>query len=256
MSNALEGKRIVVTRQYDKSNEMVQSIEALGGMAYVFPVIQTVASSNTVPISKALQAIQQFDWIIFTSTNGVDYFFEFLLKEGLSVQNLQHMKIVTVGPITAESIKNRGLNVYLIPDHFIAEALLEKLEDEMLLGEKVLIPRGNIARETIPVALRNKGIDVTEITVYDTVPENEKNSEELLTQLRERNIDVITFTSSSTVRHFLKAIGDENMSLVENVLIACIGPKTAETAQELGLQRIIISQEYTIEGIIKAISNL
>jgi uroporphyrinogen III methyltransferase/synthase len=211
-----------------------------------------VSPKESRPLDEALSNLGSYDWVMFTSVNGVSFFFQRMRELGIDIRTLSG-KLAAVGPKTAEALRERGLTVAVLPGDFTAEGLLESLQGELKPGEKVLLPRADIARETLPRELRKLGLEVTEADTYDTVIDAE-NAAETAQLLEEKAIQLITFTSSSTVKNFVQAMAGHDLTrLLEGVQIACIGPITAGTAKDLGLPVHVIAKEYTIQGLLDAV---
>lgn len=253
----LFGKRIVVTRARSQASELVDRIEELGGEPYEFPVIETVmpeGAEKKAKIADALGALSAYDWVFFTSANGVEFFWRHLAELKVDIRGLHRARIGAVGPATAAALAQRGLVAEELPGVFQAEGLIEAFGSRLLPGQKVLLPRGDLAREWLPDKLRELGLEVTEVDTYETVVTGEDDIE-LLKLLEEKRIHAVTFTSSSTVRNFisiLKRMGLEDpLPLLAGVKIACIGPVTEKTAVEAGLTPGLLPDEATIEGLVQ-----
>ncbi|MFC4306138.1 uroporphyrinogen-III C-methyltransferase [Cohnella boryungensis] len=255
----LFGQRILVTRARSQASELVARIDDLGGEAYEFPVIETKLPESEGAedqIKQALSGAEDYDWVMLTSVNGVDYFFRWLDRFGVDVRRFHRAKFAAVGPKTAEALASRGIRADLLPERFRAEGLLDSLEEHLLPGQTALLPRGDLAREILPKELQAKGVRTVEIDVYDTilsVPDDVWLPE----MLARGEIHVVTFTSSSTVLNLLEALrrlGVKNpQEALANCEIACIGPVTAKTAEENGLKGTIFPEHYTIEGLVEAL---
>lgn len=253
MKPALFGKRILVTRAKEQSLEMSNIITELGGEAVEFPVIKTIPPIQCEEFNQAINQLETFDWIIFSSVNGVNYFFAKLKEQGIDIRQMSKAKIVAVGPKTAKALQDKYLNIEVLPQEFVAEGILASLQGHIKPGQKVLFPRADIARDIIPNYLKEKGLEVTAVDAYQTVPAAE-NREEIIEFLKEKKLNVITFTSSSTVKNFLEALKGENIEkLLEGVILASIGPITTETAIKQGLEVQITAEEYTVPSLVKAI---
>lgn len=255
----LFGKRVLVTRARNQASELVDMIDDLGGESIEFPVIQLQSPSDEAAqqaLSLALEQLPEYDWVVFTSVNGVDYFFRSLTENGLDIRKLSKARIAAVGPKTADALRERGLITDLLPGKFQAEELLSAMLPELKAGQRVLLPRADIAREFLPQKLRELGLLVTEVDVYENVVCTD-HGDEVLEQLRNKAVHVITFTSSSTVTNLfaaLKSLGiAEPLDLLTNIEIACIGPITAQTAQSHGLQVTYIAKEATVASLIHTI---
>ena len=254
-NKALFGKRVLVTRARSQASQLSTLIEDLGGEAIEFPVIKIVPPREEQPWKTVVQKLPTFDWVIFTSVNGVDSFFNQLKKEKVDIRSLANAKIAAIGPKTAEALEDRGLLVNVLPMEYKAEGLLTVIEDQLTAGQSVLLPRADIARKVLPEELKKKGLQVTEIDAYETVMDAE-NKEAIVQMLKNKEIDIVTFTSSSTVKNFLEAIKGENVEqLLAGVTIASIGPITTDTAMKLGLEVHVTAEEYTIPGLVKAITS-
>lgn len=251
-SKPLTGKCVMVTRERSQARELVEQIEALGGEAFAFPLLKMIPPLNYKQLDEAIRTIDTYDWLIFTSVNGVRFFCERMDELGVAVQDYAG-RVAAVGPKTAAALEERGLLVELIPSDFVAEGLLTSLQTALLAGQRVLLPRADIARKLLPEELRKMGMDVTEVDVYQTVIDADM-APQAAERLQRGEIDAILFTSSSTVSHFVQAMSSWiTPTWLDRVHIACIGPITAQTAQKLGLQVNVVAQEYTIDGLLDAL---
>ncbi len=253
----LFGKRIVVTRARSQASELVDRIEELGGEPYEFPVIETVmpaGEEKKAAIASALGALEAYDWVFFTSPNGVEFFWRHLAELKVDIRGLYRARIGAVGPATAAALAERGLVAEELPARFQAEGLLEAFGPQLEAGQKVLLPRGDLAREWLPAKLQELGLEVTEIDTYETVVTGEDDIE-LLRLLEEKRIHAVTFTSSSTVRNFIEILArmglEDPVAVLAGVKIACIGPVTEETAVAAGLTPGLLPDEATIEGLVQ-----
>lgn len=250
----LKGKRILVTRAKEQASSFSKKIQSLGGVPIEIPLIKIEAPSNTDQIEKTLINLHTYDWLVFTSVNGVHYFFQFLEQFDIPIKNTQEKpKIAVVGKKTLEALEKKGVKVDLIPDEFVAEDLLTKMLLQVKKGDNVLLARGNLARSLLPEKLKEAGARVNDLVVYETVVNMEARAE-LLEILKLRSCDLIAFTSSSTVTNFCSLLkGADIEALLKNIKIACIGPITEQTALESGLKVDIVAKEYTIDGLLEAI---
>ncbi|RRJ61566.1 uroporphyrinogen-III C-methyltransferase [Paenibacillus oralis] len=257
-SMPLFGKRILVTRSRTQASDLVRGIEELGGEPYEFPVIEISMPRGAAleRTDEALSRLETYDWAFFTSVNGVDYFFKHLERLGKDIRALHKARIAAVGPVTLAALRERGIAAEELPGRFQAEGLLEAYGPELVPGQSVLLPRGDLARAWLPEALRDQGLAVTEAVMYETVPAGEKD-EELLKLLEKGRIHAVTFTSSSTVTHLLAALSGmgvaDPVAALRGAEIACIGPVTAHTAEEAGLRVSILAKEATIPSLIEAL---
>jgi uroporphyrinogen III methyltransferase/synthase len=255
----LFGQRILVTRARNQASELVDAIDELGGEALEFPVIQLQAPTELAAKEQLKQAVSKlpdYDWVLFTSVNGVEYFFQSLTENRVDIRSLSKARIAAVGPKTAEALRERGLVTVALPSKFQAEDFLESLLPELKSGQKVLLPRADIARDYLPKKLQELGLHVTEVDVYENVVCTDHGAE-VLELLLKQAVHVITFTSSSTVTNLFEALKQlgvtEPLELLAHIDIACIGPITAQTAESLGLKVSYIAEEATVASLIQAL---
>lgn len=250
----LFGRRIVVTRSRSQASEMSRLIEELGGEPYEYPVIETAWPDDLTPFDAALANLQEYDWLIFTSVNAVEMFFQRMRHNRVDIRTLASVRIAAVGQKTAQAVERYGLLVEVVGEEFIAEGLLDVLGDRIAPGQKVLFPRADIARRVLPDTLRQAGCDVTEFDAYRTVAVADE-TQELVTMLRSKQIDVITFTSGSTVKNLCAALeGHDAADLLQGVVLAAIGPQTAKALQERGLPVDVMPDTYTIPALLAALT--
>lgn len=249
----LFGKRVLVTRSREQASELSRCIEELGGEPWEFPTIQIAPPADYQPLDQAIANLSQYHWIIFTSVNGVKHFFNRLRELGRDIRSLQQAKICAIGPKTKEALEAYGLLVDYVPGEYRAEQIIAGLEGKVKPGERVLLPRADIARKILPQALTEMGAQVDDIITYRTV-QGAGNAGLLREMLSNKQLNILTFTSSSTVRNFVNLIGSQNVpALLEGVTVASIGPITSATAKELGINVTVEAKEYTIKGLIQAI---
>jgi uroporphyrinogen III methyltransferase/synthase len=249
----LFGQRIVVTRSREQASALSARLEELGAEVWEFPTIEIASPVDWTAFDAALDSLNQFQWIIFTSVNGVRAFFERLRNRQMDVRNLYGIKICAIGPKTRECLEKYGLNIEYVPEEYVAEAVVAGLKDKIVKGDKVLLPRADIARKVLADSLKELGAEVTEVIAYRTV--KSRFGEQNLTQmLKELQITMVTFTSSSTVKNFVDGIASNQLhELMAGVTVACIGPITAQTAKNSGLTVHVQATEYTIEGLVQSI---
>jgi len=251
----LFGKRVVMTRTPEQAGEFARLLAAYGAEPLEVPTIQLVPPASWGAIDRAIARIGSYQWLVFTSMNGIGPFMDRLRLAGKDARALAPLRIGAIGPRTAQELERYGVRADLVPTHYQAEGLLESLRAEHLRGQKVLIPRAEVAREILPEQLRDMGATVDVIPVYRTVvPAGDVAP--LKEQLEAERIDVVTFTSSSTVRNFVELVGGavEARRLAAKTSIACIGPVTAKTAEECGLTVSIMPKENTIPALAGAIA--
>ncbi|MBS3731278.1 MAG: uroporphyrinogen-III C-methyltransferase [Desulfobacterales bacterium] len=250
----LFGKRIVVTRARKQASDLVQKLSDLGAACLEVPAIEIVPPADLAPLDAAVEAIADYDWLVFTSVNGVDVFFDRLRAAGKDTRALGRIRTAAIGPATAQRMVDNGLNADIVPESYRAESVVSAFENLDVAGKKILLPRAEGARPVLPEELTKMGAKVDEVISYRAV-QGTAGAEQLAAQLKAGEIDMVTFTSSSTVRNFMALLDEsEATDLLSGVTIAAIGPITAETAEEMGLQADVVADEYTIEGLCRAIT--
>jgi uroporphyrinogen III methyltransferase/synthase len=253
----LFGRRVVVTRARAQAGELSADLERLGAQVYEFPTIEISSPQDFGPLDAAIRDLDSFSLIVFTSVNGVEAFLKRLQHHGLDLRALpREAKVAAIGPATAQRIERAGLRVDVLPEEHRAEALIEVLGAHPLAAERVLIPRAKVAREVLPEKLREAGAEVVVPPAYESVPSSE-GKEEVSLRLHSGEIDCVTFTASSTVENFVGAFGAEEAArLLTQTRVACIGPITADTARKHGLRVDAEAGEYTIPGLVEAVTGL
>ena len=253
----LFGKRIVVTRPREQAGEFVEQLEALGATVIEAPAIRIAPPDDFGPLDAAVASAGTFDWIVFTSVNGVDSFMQRLPLGPGDIRDLKGVRICAVGPGTADRLRQHGIKVELMPPEYGAEAVLDAIREAGPLdGKRVLMPRADVAREPLADHLRKSGAEVIEVTAYRSVPVeiDDPNEPDIYRMLLDKQIDVVTFTSPSTVRRFLRLYGkDQAADLLASTIVASIGPVTAEAAEQGGVHTTVLPAEYTIAGLVRAI---
>ncbi|WP_136799885.1 uroporphyrinogen-III C-methyltransferase [Desulfosediminicola ganghwensis] len=254
----LFGKKIIVTRTREQASELMVGLEEAGANCLEYSTINIEPVENYDVLDGELERLNEYHWILFTSLNGVKYFFDRLFERGLDARDLKGPDIGVVGKSTADYLMQYGLNADLIPSVFTGEGLAESLLDQGVEGRNILIPRAVQAREILPETLRGAGAQVTVTPVYQNIPPQGRK-DALREDLEAGDVDMITFTSSSTVRNFLTMVeakdSEELQQLLAGVKIAAIGPITAKTVTDNGLKVDIQPQEYTIQALVDAITN-
>ncbi len=242
----LAGKRILVTRPRGQTADLCAKLAALGAQPIVFPTIEIAPLEDASVLDQAINQLYDYHWVIFTSVNGVSAFWDRLVAAGKDRRAFDGVRIAAIGPATARAVEQRGLQARFIPDEYVAEAIAEGIPD--VRGQRILLPRADIAREALAVELKRRGAIVHEIAAYRTLPTapDPRGLAEL-----QHGVDVITFTSSSTVRNFVALVG--RAAIPPHTVVACIGPITAQTAREHGLRVDIVASEYTVNGLMQAL---
>jgi len=250
----LFGKTVVVTRAREQASDFRVLLESKGAQCVEFPTIEVVPPKSWASVDKAIENLKRYDWVIFTSVNGVRFFFQRLKEQGQDVRSLYGIRIGAIGPKTAASLKELGLRLDLVPSEYRAEAVIDALGEKQVRGKRFLLPRAAKAREILPEKIEEMGGQIDVVPVYETVRPTVR-SEEVRDLLQKGRISCITFTSSSTVENFAAMFpADDLPTLAEKAVIACIGPITLETAQEHGLEVKIMPAEYTMEALATVIA--
>lgn len=247
----LFGKKIVVTRAREQASSFLAKLRKLGADCIEFPTIEIIPPKDYAPLDQSIKDLNNYNWLLFTSVNGVKYFFNRLYEKGNDVRALMNIKVGAIGPKTAEEIKKYGIIPDLVPSEYRAEAVIEAFRKFNTDNLKILLPRAAKAREILPDELRKMGAHIDVVDAYRTIMPGKK-AETVSKMLKEGKIDMVTFTSSSTVSNFVGMFedkGDQVKTWLANINIASIGPITSETAKKLGLNINVEPEDYTIDGL-------
>jgi len=256
----LRGKKILVTRTKAQSEAITTQLESLGATVVHCPTIEIVPPSSWEDLDAAIARLEDYDWVVFTSSNAVRYFFD-RLKESRgrnAAIGLGSQRICAIGPVTASAIAEAGATVHVTPLESVGEGALQAIVnasggDQNLRGRRILIPRARAAREFLPIALRTLGAHVDAVETYQTV-KPDVDREDLVRLITESAIDAVTFTSSSTVTNFADLLGLTDLSkLLYGVVVACIGPLTADTAVTYGITGIVQPAKYNTSALVEAL---
>jgi uroporphyrinogen III methyltransferase/synthase len=247
----LDNTTILVTRSAGQSSQFSQLLEAEGATVMEMPTLVIHPPSTWEPLDQAIAQLQMFDWLILTSANGVEFFFQRLFQQGKTISHLATVKIAVVGKKTAATLKKQGLKPDLIPTNFVADSLVEDFP-ESLNQKRILFPRVETGgREILVQELTAKAAKVVEVPAYESgCPET--IDPDVIAALQQQKIDIITFASSKTVKNFYRLIQSFQVNL-DQVCIASIGPQTSESCQEYFGRYDIQATEYTLEGLTAAI---
>lgn len=285
----LQGKRILVTRAREQAGALSDRLRELGAIPVEFPTIHIVPPENWALLDDALrrlcacrppmnrgtgearEAVSYYAWLVFTSANGVNICFDRLNTLAYTTNNIGNVRVAAIGPATAQALRHHGIKPDLVPDEYIAEGVAAALIEDAhrhgvsLEGKRILILRAAEARKVLVEKLQRAGAIVEEVAAYRTrgAVIDDEQGHEVLRLLQAHQLDILTFTSSSTVRHFVQWLADcapgaavSPIALVTHnpqLKIACIGPITSQTARELGLDVQIEASEFTIDGLVEAI---
>jgi uroporphyrinogen III methyltransferase/synthase len=249
----LFGRRVLVTREH---SEGFEALEELGAEVIEFSTIKIVPPENWSELDSAIDKIESYNWLIFTSANGVKFFFKRFFERDRDIRDLKGIKICSIGEKTASFIKSYGIKVDLVPEQFNAEGLVKSfasgLTDNGLKGLRFLLPRAEEAREVFPEKVRELGGEIDVATAYRAV-KPEVHGKRLRRFLKEGKISIATFTSAATFNNFMSIMEDDALGLLKGVAIAVIGPVTAKAVEKAGLKVSIMPEEATIDAMIKSI---
>ncbi len=257
---SLVGRRIVITRRREQASGLREALRKRGAHVVELPTIALVAPRSWQPVDDAIERLESYNWVVFTSTNGVESFLARLNKHRKGVGTLRKAGLAAIGPATARALRAHGLRADVVPEEFRAEGLLTALKGERWRGKRVLLARAAAAREVLPRELRRRGARVDVVPVYETVvPAGSKKRARRL--FGRRKPDAITFTSSSTVKNFFALLGRRRARQalappaagLAGVAVATIGPVTSQTARELGLRVTVEAKPYTVPALVRAL---
>lgn len=247
--SSLTGRRVLVTRPRDQAAELTDALARRGALPILLPTIEIRPVTDLAPLDRAIQEIGSFDWLAFTSANAVAVFFDRLAARRAALP--PGLRVAAVGSGTARVLGARGVAVNFVPSRFTGAQLGRELEP--VSGRRVLVPRAARGREDLGAELRRRGARVDDVAVYDTLPAAPDPD-----GLRElwRGVDVVTFTSGSTVENYFTLLGERAARLLDDALVACIGPVTSDVARSLGLPVHVQPEEHTIPGLVEALEQV
>jgi uroporphyrinogen III methyltransferase/synthase len=251
----LKGVRVLVTREHSQAAELSTALAAKGALPIECPTIAFVPPDDWSPVDRALEHLEYYDSILFTSANAVRFFMDRLHQTGVPIDRLNRVTIFAIGPATSRELSRYGATAEPLPERYLAEGLLEIVTSKDIQGKKILFPRAKAARELLTEQLREHGATVDMVAVYRTQKPAE-NQQRLIELLEARAVDLVTFTSSSTVRNFVEMVGRARIhSLLSGISVACIGEITAKDARDLGLDIDIVPDEHTVSDLVLAIDS-
>lgn len=248
----LFGKNIMVTRSRTQSSSIVEKIMDLGGNPIEIPTIKIEKIENNTELENEINNIKDYTYLVLTSKNAVEIFFDKLEEMNLDTRALANLKVCAIGSATAKEIKSRGIIADIVPKAFVAESLFDELKDKLTKEDNILIPRARNARDYLVDKL-SEICTVKEVHTYESVIDTSKK-DEILDILEKEDLDFITFASSSTVRNFVEIIGQDNLDKINSSKVISIGPITSATAEELNINVYKEAEKATIDKIVEAIT--
>ena len=247
----LFGKRVLVTRSRNQASALSEMLAEGGAEPIEVSTIEFSEVEDYSTVDRAIAALRKYSWVIFTSTNGVEAFFARLQALEGDSRSLAGIKVGAIGPATSTALAQHGIKADFVPHQYLSEAIVQGMETQDLRGARVLLPRADIGRDDLAEGLTRLGAEVEQVSVYRTIMPQDF-SEKAKDLLSGGTIDLVTFTSSSTVVNLLSLL-DGNSSLLSTPLIACIGPVTASTARDMGLHVDVVAHEHTVAGLVSAV---
>jgi uroporphyrinogen-III synthase len=262
----LLGVRVLVGRARHQASALSTGLRKLGAEVLEIPFIEIREPRSFQPLDTALRDLAAYDWLILTSVNGVDAMWERLSHLRLTKRSLKHLKIAAIGPATRKAITKRGIKVDVVPDEYVAESVVKRLRKQVR-GKQLLLVRAKVARDVIPRELRKAGAQVDVVEAYETViPKSSRTRLRAVLNGQKARPDIITFTSSSTVKNFVELLGPmwrgrsrprkQKPTQLAGITLASIGPVTSATLRELKLGADVEAKQYTIPGLIQAIVSI
>ncbi|WP_226677453.1 uroporphyrinogen-III synthase [Mesobacillus jeotgali] len=249
-AHSLQNKTVMIPRGKAHAKSFSDLVKRNGGIPVEIPLIAFQPVKASEKLLKTLADLHTYNWIIFTSNVTVETFYSFL-KKGQALLP----KIAVIGEKTKEALVDMGEKVDFVPEEYVAEGFVDEFLPHVKQGERILIPKGNLARDYISAALMEKGAIINEVIIYETyLPEESKGK--LVKMLTEESLDILTFTSPSTIDHFMKIVEEHNLgSKLEHCIVACIGPVSKRKAEQRGLKVHAMPEKYTVEEMLKSVAN-
>ncbi len=252
----LFGKRVLITRAEGQAAAMAQHLRDAGAEPVLAPAIRIAPPADPAPLRKAAADAASYDWVVFTSANAVTAFFAELAAQGGDGRRLGGVRVAAIGPVTAEQLRAHGIKPDAIPELYRGEAVAHSIIAQhggSMQGVTVLLPRAEVARDALPERLRAAGARVDVVPAYRTLPPEAEDRARLRALIEQRQIDVVTLTSSSTLDNLVDALGADAPRLLQGLTVASIGPITTETAERRGVHVALTATEYTVDGLIAAL---
>lgn len=249
----LTGLRILITRPRQQARALSEKLSKLGATTIEIPTIEIAPAENTERLDAAVRQLGKYDWVIFTSVHGVEATLARLRELELSLDSLLGLKVAAIGPATANALTRAGRTPDYVPEQFLSEKIAQGLGE--VEGRRILLPRADIASKKLPSLLRERGAIVYEVDAYRTVVPADLTDEKIKA-IFQSGVDLVTFTSPSTVRNLAEAVGANQLkALLKGSKVACIGPVTLGAVRELGIDVEVVAMTHTIDALVEAIVN-
>ncbi|HEX8853440.1 MAG TPA: uroporphyrinogen-III synthase [Pyrinomonadaceae bacterium] len=260
-SKPLEGRAVMITRARAQAAEFASALESYGARVVACPTIEIVPPESYARLDESIENLYGYDWIVFTSANGVEHFMRRLEAQGRAVEDLDELRVCAVGEATADRLRDANVHVDVVPEQFKAEGVFAALEAYLggraqLANLNFLLPRAAVARDFLPRALEEAGARVDVVTAYRTVPPASTDRARMEAMLLGGAVDCITFTSASTVSNFARLFDTNDLSgLLSGIAVACIGDVTARAANDYGLRVAVQPAESTVRSLARAVAD-
>jgi len=248
----LAGVRVLITRPENRNDPLSEKLQRLGAVTIELPTIEIIPPDRTDFLDECIRRISDYDWVIFTSAHGATFLIDRMRVLGQPVNGLCNVKIAAIGPATAAAVEKLVKEPDYVPREFLSEQIARGLGD--LKRKRVLLPRADIASGLLPALLKERGAIVDEVTVYRTVVPQDLSWDRVQSILKE-GVDVVTFTSPSTIQNLAHIVGATGLEALKGVKVACIGPVTAEATKALGVHVDIVPPNHTVDDLVEAIVN-
>jgi uroporphyrinogen III methyltransferase/synthase len=246
----LFGKKVLITRSRTQASNLRAMLEEVGAQPVELPSVEIAPLEDSTQLDQAVARLGEFNWVIFASTNGVEAVFDRLYQQGRDARAFAKTTIGAIGPATAQALTSRGIIPDFTPSRSVSEEVVAELSGREWEGQSVLLPGSDIGRDVLAQGLAELGAGVERVAAYRTT--TPQGASDRARRILEQGVDVVTFTSSSTVRNLVDILDGDKHHLEDSV-IACIGPITASTAQEMGLRVDLTADEHTVEGLVQSL---
>jgi len=247
----LSGMTILITRPIEQAQNLSEKLRELGATTIELPTIEIIPAENNDTLDKALERLNEYDWIVFTSVHGVRFFMKRMADLNIAPSALKQVMLAAIGLATASTLERTVKKPELVPTEFLSWKIVDGLGD--VKGRRILLPRADIASKKLPDLLRKRGALVEEVVAYRTIIPPDLTPDRL-NYIFAGEVDLITFTSPSTVRNLARVLGPNKLEqFLSMVKVACIGPVTVEATKELGIRVDIVSKIHTIDALVEAI---